>query len=38
MEEDVHGNLLLRGELGGGIGRSIRYKDIHLSSFGRKDT
>ena len=37
-EEKVHGNLLSRIELGGSSGISICYKDIHLFSFGRKDT
>ena len=27
---------ILRGEPRGGSGKSIYYKDIHLSSFGRK--
>ena len=27
-----------RGEPGGGSGISIDYKDIHMSSFGRKGT
>ena len=36
LKEEVHGNLLSRGESGGGSGRSIYYGDIHLSSFGRK--
>ena len=38
LKEEVHGNLLSRGEPGGRSGRSIFYKDIHLSSFGRKGT
>ena len=38
LEEEVHGNLLLRGEIGGGSGRSIFNRDIHLSSIGRKYT
>ena len=29
-EEEVHGNLLSRDEPGGGSGRSIYYRDIHL--------
>ena len=36
--EKVHRNILSRSEPGSGSGRSIYYKDIHLSSFGRKDT
>ena len=38
LKEDVHGNLLSRGEVGSSSGRSIYYKDIYLSSFGRKGT
>ena len=38
LKEKVHGNLLSRGEPGSSSGRSIYYRDIHLSSFGRKDT
>ena len=38
LKEEIHGNLLSRVELGGGSGRSIYYRDIHLSSFGRKGT
>ena len=37
-EEEIHGNLLLRGEPGCGNGSSIYYGDIHLSSFSRKGT
>ena len=38
FKEEVHGNLLSRGEPGSSSAISIYYRDIHLSSFGRKDT
>ena len=38
LKEEIHGNLLSSVKPGGGSGRSIYYRDIHLSSFGRKGT